>query len=107
MIDKEKLLAERFGVEVVELPGVGEVKVRAMTRGEALQVRGKPDDVGAMERKVLSWTMVDPKMSEEDVKAWQDCSPAGEIQTVFEAVVRLSGMEVDSAKSAYKSVRDE
>lgn len=105
MIDKAALLKARFGEEAVEIPGVGEVRVRALTRGEALQVKGKEQDIAAIEQWVLSRAMVEPEMSEADVKAWQDASPAGELQVVFDAVLRLSGMEQTAAKAAYKSVR--
>lgn len=103
-IDKSALLAKRFGVETVEIPGVGEVKVRALTRGEALSFKGQTEDVRLFEQKILALAMVEPTMSEEDIKAWQDASPAGELDTVFSVVLRLSGMEKHADKAAYKSV---
>lgn len=103
MIDKAALLKARFGEETVEIPGVGEVRVRALTRGEALKVKGT-HDVAEVEQKVLAWAMVEPEMTEADVKAWQEASPAGELQVVFDAVLRLSGMEKHADKAAYKSL---
>lgn len=107
MIDKATLLKARFGVETVEIAGLGEIKVRALTRGEALQVNGTEMDAGQIERKILSWAMVEPALTEAEVKEWQDASPAGEIQEVFKQIVRLSGMEEASAKEAFQGVRDE
>lgn len=104
MLDKQALLKARFGEKVVEIPGVGEVRVRALSRGEALQIKGKEQDVAAIEQWVLSRAMVDPPMSEDDVKAWQDNSPAGELQVVFDEILKLSGMEATAAKAGYKSV---
>lgn len=104
MIDRDALLKPRTGEETVEIPGVGEVRVRALTRGEALSLKGVSDDVARIEQCVLSLALVEPEMSEADVKAWQDTSPAGEQQVVFDAVLRLSGMEQVAAKAAYKSI---
>lgn len=106
MIDKEALLQQRFGVKEMEIPGVGTIKVRALTRGEALQVQGKEMAVADLERKLLSWAMVEPKLTEDDVRAWQDASPAGELQDVVDEIIRLSGMEKAAAKAAYQKFRD-
>lgn len=107
MIDKAALLKVRFGEQTIEIPDVGEIRVRALTRGEALQVSDMKQDAASLERRVLSWAMVEPKLTEEEVGEWQDCSPAGEIQEVFQLIVRLSGMESTSAKEAYQQFRGE
>lgn len=103
MLDKEALLKKRFGEEVVEIPGVGEVRVRALTRGEALAFKDRTDDVARFEQQILALAMVEPQMSEQDIAAWQDASPAGELDGVFRVVLRLSGMEAKADKAAYKS----
>lgn len=105
MIDKAALLKQRFGEEEVEIPGVGTVRVRALTRGEALQVQGVESDVAELERKLIAWAMVEPKLTENEVKTWQDSSPAGELQTITEAIVRLSGMEQHAQREAMKKFR--
>lgn len=101
-LSKEDLLKKRFGVEDVEIPNVGTVKVRALTRGEALQVQGVEMPVAEMEQRLVSLAMVEPKLTEAEVKEWQDNSTAGEIQAVTEVIVRLSGMEQGAAKEAMK-----
>lgn len=101
-ISKEDLIKTRFGVEDVEIPGVGTVKVRPLTRGEALQLQGVEMDVVEMEQKLLSRAMVEPKLTEAEVKEWQDNSAAGEIQVITEAIIRLSGMEQYAAREAMK-----
>lgn len=106
MIDKKALLTAAFPEEIVELQRGGCVKVRAMTRGEALQIAGKKMPLAESERWVLSRTVVEPKLTEEDIAAWQEASPAGEIQEVFETVNRLSGMEEEADKEAYKQFRE-
>lgn len=106
MLSKEELLTASFGVEVVEIPGRGAVKVRALTRGQALEVQGKEMDVAEMERKLVAWAMVEPQLTEADVKAWQDNSAAGELQVVTEAIIRLSGMEKHADKAAVRTFRE-
>lgn len=104
-VSKADLLKARFGVEDVEIAGVGTVKVRALTRGQALQVQGQEMTVAEMERKLIAWAMVEPSLTEEDVQQWQDSSPAGELQVVTDAIVRLSGMESGASKEAMKRFR--
>lgn len=89
-----------------EVPvGAGTVRVRALTRGEALQIKGT-NEVAKVEQLALSWAMVEPRMTERDVEAWQKVSPAGEIQEVFDVILRLSGMEKSAQKAAYARFRD-
>lgn len=106
MIDRESLLKKRGEEATVDIPGVGEVRVRALTRGEALSFKGVAEDVRKLEQHILALAMVDPEMSEDDVRIWQECSPAGEAQIVFDVVLKLSGMEQHADKAAYKSVRE-
>lgn len=106
-VDKAALLKKRFGVEDVEIPGVGTVQVRPLSRAEAMKVQGVEMDAEAMERLLVSRAMVSPELTEEEVGEWQANSPAGELQPVVEAIVRLSGMEQKSAKSAYADFRDQ
>lgn len=99
MITKEQLLEQRFGVREYEIPGVGAIKVRSLTRGEALEVVGKELDKGASERFLLSKGLVEPSLTEADVKVWQDNSPAGEIQEIAKLITELSGLSDGAPKS--------
>lgn len=105
-LDVGALLAERFGVVDVELPGLGTVKVRPLTRSEALKLRGVELEVDEMERRLLSLAMVEPKMTEDQVRQWQDVSPAGELEPVAEAIIRISGMDKAAGKQAYADFRE-
>ncbi len=49
--------------------------------------------------------MVDPLMSEEEIRQWQNVAPAGELQPVQDAILRMSGMSADAVKEAVKSFR--
>lgn len=104
-VSKADLLKKRFDEEDVEIPGVGTVKIRPLSRAEALQVQGREMGVGEMERMLLSAAMVDPKLTEDEVSDWQANSPAGLMQPVVDAIVRLSGMEQNAPKEAVKKFR--
>jgi hypothetical protein len=106
-LDRDALLAERFGVEDVEIPGVGTVQVRPLSRAEALEIQGVELPAAVMEQRLISKAMVSPKLSEEDVATWQRNSAAGEMEPIGEAIMRLSGMKPESAKDAVKTFRDE
>lgn len=104
-VSKADLLKKRFGEEEVEVPGVGTVRVRALTRGQALELQGKEMPVVEMERRLIALAMVEPKLTEDEVGEWQDNTTAGELQGVMEAIVRLSGMEAHAGKAAYQQFR--
>jgi hypothetical protein len=106
-MDKNALIAPRtVETREVEIPGVGTVTVRGFTRYE-LQLAGKnTEDASLVERRLLSYTMVDPDMSEADVESWQMNSPAGEIGPVVLAMRELSGMVEGAAKSNVDQLRD-
>lgn len=105
-VTKADLLKQRFGQEPIEIPGVGEVRIRALSRAEALELQGVELPVAEMERKLLSLALVEPKLTEAEVGEWQAASPAGELQPVVTAITRLSGLEPTAAKEAVKSFRD-
>ena len=102
---KAALLAKRGGTKDVEVPGVGTVQIRALTRAEALSVQGKTQDVALLEQKLVSMAMVDPDLTKDEVREWQENSTAGEIQIIVQAIVELSGMEGYAAKAAYADFR--
>lgn len=105
-IDKEKLLANRLKTETVSIPDVGDVVVRALTRAEAFQFTDKDLEPDVLERRLLAAALVEPSLTVDEVAAWHSASTATEIQPVVEAILRLSGLEVDSAKQAYQQFRE-
>ncbi len=103
--DKELLFKESLPEADVEIPGKGTVRVRALTRAEALScqsVKDGPGRVEAIERKMLALAMVDPEMTEAEVGRWQKASVAGEMDRVGNKIQELSGMTEGAAKAAYK-----
>lgn len=101
-VSKQDLLKSRFGITDVEIPDLGTVKIRALSRGEALKIQGVEKDTAEMEQWLVSLAMVEPKMTAAEVKEWQDNSPAGELQVVTEAIIKSSGMEEHVVKETMK-----
>lgn len=101
IVSKEELLKRRLGQEPVELPGLGTVIVRGLTRGELARVQGM--DGPDAERESLAFGMVDPQLTREEVDIWFDGNAAMEPQPVVAVINRLSGYGKAAQKEAYKS----
>jgi hypothetical protein len=101
-VDKALLLAPRLAQDEVQVPGVGAVKVRGLTRAEVAKI-GNRDGLEA-ERMAISLAMVDPVLTEDEVGQWQESAPAMEIQPVLVRINELSGLTKQAQKEAYKSV---
>lgn len=105
-MDKELLFKPRLPEADVEISGVGTVKVRGLSRIEAMHVQAA-NGPEAVERRILALGVVEPKLTEDDVRQWQKASPAGELEPVTEKIAELSGMKPGADKEAYKSFRDD
>lgn len=110
-MDKELLFAPRHNTpsgmreDDVEVPGVGTVRVRGLSRIEALHVQAANGEA-ATERRIMALGMLDPVMTESEVGRWQKASEAGEIEVVSKKIAELSGMLPGADKESYKSVSD-
>jgi hypothetical protein len=114
-ISKEQLLGQGGPPEEdVEIPGVGTIRVRGLTRIEVLSVRKAADNADSvdgprmlvLERKLLAAGLVEPTLTEDEVRTWQDHSPAGQIDRVAEKIQELSGLSEGSDKAAFQGVRE-
>lgn len=114
-MDKELLFKPRLPEADVDIPGVGTVRVRGLSRVEVLAVRKATDNAESMdgprvlvlERKMLAAAMVDPELTESEVGQWQKAAAAGELEPIVTAVQELSGMLDGSAKAAVQTFRGE
>lgn len=101
-MDKELLIGD---VEVETAPVElkrGTVTVKGLNRAEAIQI-GEAKSILDRDRKLVSWGMVDPELTYQDVERWQkQPGSAGEIELVSEAIARLSGLLEGSDKEAYQ-----
>ena len=99
-VDKELLFKRRIEEADVNVEGLGTFRVRGLTRSEALSVRSLAD-LAAIERGMLVLGLVDPELTEDEVKRWQANSPAGEMEDLTNKIAELSGMNEGAAKEAY------
>lgn len=110
-VTKDQLLARRVDTETglpeedVPVAGLGTVRVRGLTRDEVVELRSV-DDMREHECKTLACGLLDPKLSEAEVREWRKVAVAGELTPVVNRIMWLSGMAGGSAKEAYKSLRD-
>lgn len=107
-MDKSKLIADRVigKTGTHHIDGVGTVKFRALSRMELLTAGELSERKSTLEseRYVLSRAMLDPVLTEDDVRAWQEASPGMEINTINMLINELSGMRPRADKEQYKSV---
>lgn len=102
---KAKLLANRLPVEPVDVPGVGTVQVRGMSRKEvgaaidaARDGDGEIDNV-RLEVAYLVTAMVEPALTEDEAALWHATGGMDELQPVLDKVMALSGLGKAAAKS--------
>lgn len=105
-VNKQDLFKSRLEHSDVEVPGVGTVRVRALSRAEAMKFEGVQTEVAVLERKMLSLALVEPALTEEEVGKWQEASSAGELTVVLMEVLRLSGMDDQALKESVKRFRE-
>jgi hypothetical protein len=106
VVDKAALLAgHAFGVRAVPIPGMGVIKVRPLSRAEAMALYERAMPAAEMEQNVLSLACVAPTFTVAEVKLWQASSAAGDMLSVVNAVLELSGMDMGAGKAAYKTFR--
>lgn len=102
-LDKSALFAPRFETREYEIPGVGTIVIRALSRQEIMTVdHSRP--MLEVEQVMVAAAMVDPAMTAADVAVWQANSPADELSAIIALINDMSGIKSTSNKEAYKSV---
>ncbi|MDG4762428.1 hypothetical protein [Micromonospora sp. WMMD710] len=102
-VDKSALFRPRCPEQDVELPGVGTVRVRGLTRAEVLEIGKGVNDGKSMEPYSLSLAMVDPQLTEDEVRQWVRVATFGELEQLNHVINELSGIAGRADKEAYKS----
>ena len=107
VVDKAALLSgTAFGITAIPIPGMGVIKVRPLSRAEAMAVYDQELSAAQMEQVLLSKACVEPTFTPGEVAAWQECDGAGgNILAVVNTILELSGMQVGAGKAAYKRFR--
>lgn len=106
MIEREALVKSRLAERVVEIPGVGEVRIRSLSGNEVSQIPVlKERSVAAAEEFVLCRAVVDPVLTPPDAAAWREAAPHEEMLLVLGSIFELSGLTDGALKDAVKSFR--
>jgi hypothetical protein len=93
-MDKAKLFEPRLPTQEVNVPGVGVVTVRGITRFEQMVFsKAANGNVAVFDRKQLAAAMVDPEITEDEAERWMQAATAGEISQVVTIIGELSGTD--------------
>lgn len=104
-LTREQILARKLGTGEVELPdGSGTVRVRGLNRREALEM-ARVGDIVERDIQMVALGLVDPKLSEDDVRMWGEHDDSGTIEAVSRRIGELSRMVEGAGKSRVPSVR--
>jgi hypothetical protein len=109
VIDKAALLAVRLPHDTVALPsGAGEVRVRGLSRAEAVdlvkRVEREEDDT-LYEVVGIALGLVDPALTEDEVRAWRATAAAGDFMAVSNRIQELSNVDEGAGKGPTSSSR--
>lgn len=103
-VSKEALLAARgLGTESVEVPGVGTVVVRGLSRVEVVALANVTADV--MEIRSLTAGMVEPSLTFEEVEEWRKEASSEVIRPISDAILTLSGLAEGARHEAERQFR--
>jgi hypothetical protein len=111
VIGKDALLEAFLPTADVELPsGKGTVKVRGLTRWEAVETQAGVDDdtEGAallLERRALARGMVEPQLTEEEAEAWQRSGVAADVAKVAMTISQMSALDDNAGKGPTPRLR--
>lgn len=103
---KARLFVPSLPVEVYELPDVGEIKIRGLSRLEAIRLDNAPD-AAARDVIIFKAGIVEPALTEAEVRRMMTARPAGELEDLSRRIAELSRLLPGADKEQYKSVRDE
>lgn len=93
--------------EDYDLPGVGTLRIRGLSRAEFLAAQERfPDNTTKQERYVLSRAVIQPKITEEIAGKWQAASGISEINELANRINAISGIGKGADKSGVDQVRD-
>lgn len=107
VVDKAALFSgAAFGITAIPIPGLGVIRVKPISRAQAMAVYEREMPAAQMEQVLVSQACVEPTFTPAEVAAWQEHDGAGgNILRLVNAILELSGMEVGAGKAAYKRFR--
>lgn len=98
-MDKADLLRRRIQEAEVKIDELGVVIVRGLSRGEVFDLRQKKLSLSDLEIATITMCLVEPVMSEDEVRQWYYAAPSGELEGVFHKIREISGLVEGAQKS--------
>lgn len=95
VISKEVFLKGHLPEDTIEVPEIGTVRIRALSRAEALSSTELPS--GEREAQVLAWGIVDPAITVEEAQQWRESATPGIVNGLAYEILVLSGMTESSS----------
>lgn len=92
--------------EDCELPNGKKIRIRGMSRWELQQMGKGTEDPSVVEARMLSYCIIQPKMTEAQVTAMQKGKPPQWLAAPMGRIRTLSGLDDGAAKSGVDEVRD-
>ena len=108
IVDKAALLSGTAALATtdVPIPGFGVIKVKPLSRAQAMSVYNRDLDAAEMEQVLVSYAAVEPAFTRKEVARWQEVDTAGgSILKLVNTILEISGMEIGAGKAAYKRFR--
>lgn len=97
-LTRDQILARKRGHGKATLPDGSTVGIRALTRGEILEMQ----DLETLAEKddfILHKGLTDPELTMEEVAAWAEDANAGDLTAASDAIAELSGLKKGAGKS--------
>lgn len=95
----DDLLEENEETETVTLGNGKQVVVRGLTRHELLLCGKDTQATDVIERRMVRYALVEPKLTEAQAEKWQKVAKPRDVGLVVDALRRLSGLADDAPKS--------
>lgn len=91
-----------MGLPVIQLPYTSHIfsngeaiQIRGLSRAEALQITGS--DPKVIETRTIAFATGTPV---EETERWLESTPQQDVRELFDAIIRLSGLDGESGKDA-------
>ncbi len=91
-VDKASLLALTLPQDSVEVPGLGSVTVRGLSRAEVVRLQGECATPDELENETLAAGMVEPALSVEEAATFRANAPSDVVRAISDPILALSGL---------------
>jgi hypothetical protein len=94
------LTGPRTHTRDVDIPGVGTITIRGVTRAEAFATRSATTEQDA-EVQLIAAAVLHPALTVADAHRWCEVASAGEVEAVVRAILQESGLNPGAQNAAF------